>query len=619
MKITPVNPIQLLLLPTLLLIGATLRGQSENLWRQLFAAEDLITQAKCDSATTVLDQLNATLPCEDAQPWISNFRLLIRLKQANALVRARDFGEATQDLLRLIDDARRARRHAILAEAYIRLAFIHQHQRQPQECLTLLRQADELIKDNGLRALVPLLNNRMAGYHRYFGSMDQVVDHANEALTSATEQNDAHQKALAHFNLSFYYRPTDLQASQYHLEKATEYYHHTGSLGDYFAMTLVLTSLKMESGNMVEALETNDSSLVYAAKVIQTDSTYLNRVYSNRATILKALGQTDSAWHYLNLAHDAELDHIARMNEQDAVAIEDRYNSEKKSLLIAEQSKMLAYERSRVARILIIFVLVVVILLLAYLAINRVRRSRHALEQQFLTEEKNKQLSESLAQQKLLQGEVHHRVKNNLQIIISLLQMQMKKMTDPTARAHLDAMAGRVYSMAAVHEILYQQGRVGEINFRTYAQKICAHFEMMSELPHASEFDLEVGDFWFNLETAIPLGTMFNELLTNSFKYAVVPGQQLRIGVKLTESDGMLLLEYQDNGPGFPQNALAGQDTGLGSYLIRGMSRQLRGRVELANNNGANTRIWFRRKNDENIRPLKKRKKPILVATTTTA
>ncbi|NJB86868.1 two-component sensor histidine kinase [Lewinella marina] len=611
------NLLQKLLLSLAVLSAAALSGQSETMWRQLFAAEELISAAKCDSAITTLDNLDASLACDDPEPWERNFRLLIRLKECNALVRARRFGEATEALLHLIDDAQRLQRNSILAEAYIRLAFIHQHQHQPEECRDLLQQADSLIQQHGIRSLVPLLNNRIAGYHRYFGDMDEVEKHARTALTSAEEQNNAHQVALAHFNLSFYYRSTDLQASQRHLEEATDYYYHTGSMGDYFAMTLVLTGLKIESGNMEEALAANDSSLVYAAMVIEKDSTYLNRLYDYRATILKELGQTDSAWHYLKLAHAAELDHVDRMNQQNAVAIEERYDSEKKSLLIAEQSKMLAYERSRVARVILIFVLVVVILVLAYLVTNRVRRSRAALEQQQLTEEKNQQLSESLAQQKLLQGEVHHRVKNNLQIIISLLQMQMKKLNDPVARGQLDAMAGRVYSMAAVHEILYQQGRVGEINFRTYAQKICQHFEMLSELPHASEFDLDVGNHWFNLETAIPLGTMFNELLTNSFKYAVVSGQQLRISVKLTETDdGMFLLEYQDNGPGF--SAPSGQqEEGLGSYLIRGMSRQLRGRLEISNQNGANTRIWFRRKNDPAETPKKKRKTRTLVATTT--
>ncbi|WP_168797606.1 sensor histidine kinase [Neolewinella litorea] len=592
------NPTKILLLYILLLPCALVHGQSENMWRQLFTAEDLITASKNDSAITVLNQLNASLACEDTEPWVDNFRLLIRLKHCNALLRARRFGEATQKLLRLIDDAQQSQRHSILAEAYIWLAFIHQHQQQPQECLSLLQQADAIIRQHGLRTLVPILHNRMAGYHRYFGETEKVYDHASEALTSAKEQNNAHQIALAHFNLSFYYREKDLQASEEHLQEATDYYYNTGSMGDYFAMTLVLTGLKIESGNMAEALEANDSSLIYAAKVIETDSTYLNRVYDYRATILKSMGQMDSAWHYLQLAHDAELDHVDRMNQQNAVAIEDRYNSEKKSLLIAEQSKLLAYERSRIARLLLIFVLVIVILFLAYLVTSRVRRSRDALEQQMITQLKNDQLSESLAQQKLLQGEVHHRVKNNLQIIISLLQMQMKKLNDPAARAQLDAMAGRVYSMAAVHEILYQQGRVGEINFRTYATKICHHFEMLSELPHASHFDLDVGDFWFNLETAIPLGTMFNELLTNSFKYAVVPGQQLRISVTLTENDDELLLTYHDNGPGFDPAALDGRDSGLGSYLIRGMSRQLRGRVEVSNENGATTRIWFRRKNE---------------------
>nr|WP_256534357.1 sensor histidine kinase [Lewinella sp. JB7] len=228
---------------------------------------------------------------------------------------------------------------------------------------------------------------------------------------------------------------------------------------------------------------------------------------------------------------------------------------------------------------------------------TRLKRAKTALEEQYLIEQENEELTQSLTKQKILQGEVHHRVKNNLQVIIGLLELQTQELADPHARACLEAMSGRIFSMAAVHETLYQDGRGGEIDFELYTRKICQHFSQLYSLPNGCEFYIEIKDYWFNLETAIPLGTVLNELLTNSFKYGVPQDGPLRISIDMVKIDDEICLTYHDNGPGFPEGALAEREGGLGTYLLNGMSRQLRGRMESLNDEGALTRVYFKRKN----------------------
>ncbi|WP_157974374.1 sensor histidine kinase [Lewinella sp. IMCC34183] len=585
-------------IPLLLLafLARPLTGQPEFRARQLDRAQALIASDDTDQALHLLDSLDADIPTGDAT--VASFQRRLRLTRARALIRARLDPAATEILIHLIDAARSADDGAVLAEATLQLAFLYQRQNIAPRTMELLTRADSVVRRYDLGSLRPELYNRLAGYYRQFGSPAEILPWAHRAQTVAAELHDSQQEALAHVNLSVGYRETDPRRSEYHVSEAARYYRNTGSLRDYFAMTLVLAGQKVEAGEWTEALAASDSSLLYVDRVIEEDSTYLHRVYELRAQIMHHLDRPDSAWYYLNLAHRAELDHLLRMDRQNLLAIQTAYESEKQALRIAEQAKTITYQRGRQQRQAVIFALVIAVLILTYFYTSRVLRSRNAREDRRRMERHNEQLSESLDQQKMLQGEIHHRVKNNLQIIVGLLQMQLRKIDDPFARSNLEDMANRIYSMAAVHEILYQQGRSSEIDFRAYAEKICRHFELLSDLPRACSFDLSLDGYWFNLETAIPLGTMFNELLTNSFKYGVAGDRPLRISVSLREHEGMLLLEYQDNGPGWSEDALAGRSSGLGSYLLKGMSRQLRGRVETANANGAVTRIWFRRKNE---------------------
>ena len=599
------------------LAALSLPGQTDSMWQQYHQAQHLITIAQNDSALGVLRTLDqdltdlagtTTAPVPD---WMRTFRLLIRLERTEALFKKRDNDAATVALLELIDDATAAATHEITVQAYLRMAHIHQRQQRPRDCRKYLDLAEELTDTYDLNSLTPQLYNRSAAYHRHFGDPALSLAYAQRAMTTARELDDTHQMALAHFNLSLYYEETNPRRGEYHLQEAAEYYRNTGSASDYLIMNMVLTGLRIEDGRMKDALVVNDSALVYAGLVVSPRSFFLSRVYDDRATILKTLGRTDSAWHYLQLARTAEVQRLETASEDRATEIEAHYLAEKQRDLIARQQEQFAYERDQQQRRFLLFILGMAVVGFALYKHTRLRAATVALGKQELIEVQNQQLAQSLREQKMLQGEVHHRVKNNLQIIIGLLTLQLKEVDDPRARASLEAMSGRIYSMASVHEILYQQGRAGEINFSQYARQICNHFELLSKLPRASVIELSTGDYWFNLDTAIPLGTMFNELVTNSYKYATNRQRPLHLYVSLTEEeDKTFCLTYRDNGAGFPEDILAGKGGGLGTYLLKGMSRQLRGRVVLENDGGAVTRIYFRRKNQHKSRGRKKRLSP---------
>lgn len=214
--------------------------------------------------------------------------------------------------------------------------------------------------------------------------------------------------------------------------------------------------------------------------------------------------------------------------------------------------------------------------------------------QQGLAIQANKELSHALKQQKMLQGEIHHRVKNNLQVIMSLLDLQKDDIQDEKALESLTAMSNRIYSMSAIHEMMYQELGKEKVSLSNYLQRLCHHFHSFSEENKPTVFNIKVPDFYFNQETLMPIGIIINELLTNSLKYAKQPKEGLVIDVQLEACEEGYCLHYQDNGPGFSQGKLGERIGSLGSYLLKSMVRQLRGHLKTFNKNGAVYEILFK-------------------------
>jgi len=197
-----------------------------------------------------------------------------------------------------------------------------------------------------------------------------------------------------------------------------------------------------------------------------------------------------------------------------------------------------------------------------------------------------------------LQGEVHHRVKNNLQVIISLLELQKDELKNQEAKDNIDSMSKRIYSMAAIHNLLYQKEDMEFIKLHNYVENLCYHFSNFSLEADKPEFNLRIDDINLNLETSMPIGIIITELLTNSLKYARIPDQKLKIDIEIKQLDDGIYIYYHDNGPGFEEREKAEKSGGLGFYILESMTRQLQGKLTRKNKNGANYEIHLVEKNN---------------------
>ena len=176
-------------------------------------------------------------------------------------------------------------------------------------------------------------------------------------------------------------------------------------------------------------------------------------------------------------------------------------------------------------------------------------------------------LERSVAQQQILLQEVHHRVKNNLQIVSSLLQMQLAAATEPVAVAAMRDSALRIQAMAMVHQSLHQDGSLSTVELGDYLARITQG--VRRSLAVASPIAFEADRIQVPIDLAVPLGLIVNELLTNAIKHAGAAG----IGVELRQDRDQMTLVVTDAGPGFAPEQLHRPVT-LGLRMVRALARQ---------------------------------------------
>jgi two-component sensor histidine kinase/CheY-like chemotaxis protein len=206
------------------------------------------------------------------------------------------------------------------------------------------------------------------------------------------------------------------------------------------------------------------------------------------------------------------------------------------------------------------------------------------------------QLKASLREKEVLLREIHHRVKNNLQVISSLLNLQSKYIKDPQARAMFKESQGRVKSMAIIHQKLYQAKDLAHINFAQHVQDLAEGlFRSYGADPAQTALTVEVEDVVLGLDTIIPCTLIIHELMTNCLKYAFSDNRRGEIGIELRAvQDKKYRLVVRDNGVGFPKELDYRNAQSLGLQIVTALTDQLEGTLEMVRGPGTIVAITFR-------------------------
>ena len=212
---------------------------------------------------------------------------------------------------------------------------------------------------------------------------------------------------------------------------------------------------------------------------------------------------------------------------------------------------------------------------------------------QDITERKRTEeaLKASLKEKEVLLKEIHHRVKNNLAVIAAILKLQSSSLDSREARQALEECNQRVHTMAMIHTKLYQSKDLARIDFAAYLRELVDVLSLSYVLSPDTSVRVRADEVYLDIDTAVPLSLIINELVTNALKYAFPPGRNGEIRVGLGREGKALTLTVSDNGVGFPEGLGFRETDSLGMQLVTALVEQLDGTIELKREGGTEFRI----------------------------
>jgi len=199
-------------------------------------------------------------------------------------------------------------------------------------------------------------------------------------------------------------------------------------------------------------------------------------------------------------------------------------------------------------------------------------------------------IAKALSEKDLLLREIHHRVKNNLQLVSSLLTLQGRSIDDEMAQQAIREGQSRVRSMALIHQDLYNKENLMDIGVKQYVEKLTQElFDTYRVDKNRIILQMDVQDMELDVDTLVPLGLIINELITNSLKYAFPEGRKGNLLLSLSKTEGLLYLRVSDDGVGYDFNKV--KSNSFGSTLINALTEQLEGTIETFSQNGTRIEI----------------------------
>ncbi|WP_073119839.1 histidine kinase dimerization/phosphoacceptor domain -containing protein [Reichenbachiella agariperforans] len=201
-------------------------------------------------------------------------------------------------------------------------------------------------------------------------------------------------------------------------------------------------------------------------------------------------------------------------------------------------------------------------------------------------------IEKALLERESLLKEIHHRVKNNLQIIASLLYLQSGKFEDEDFKKVLEEGQGRVRSMALIHQKLYENDDLKSIPFGEYLQELVGEIRASFGMKNV-QLNIKADNVFFDVDTAVPLGLIVNEIATNAFKYAFDEKGTGSFSIFLSKENGTYILNIKDDGKGLPSEIDIRKTKSLGLRLVRMLSQQLEGEFNFETHNGTSFKLEF--------------------------
>jgi two-component sensor histidine kinase len=518
-----------------------------------------LTEA-ADKADTLLTILNKAADKK------RNLGLRLRIMNARAKIYVLNklYTEGLKLSLDIVDQAKEHNYPGEEYQASLTAALIYEINKDYITSKSYLDNAQHLYVTHELEALYSTYCVRVSSYFRFNKQNDSAVYFAYKALDYATKYRNFLDLTDAYLLLNILL--DNDEKGIYYGKLAASQFMKVNRYPSAAAMLANITRRYLNINNYEQAIVYSDSTMS-VTKFFEPGYAFLTHIYKIKTSIFESLQKTDSALFYHKLFHEYDSKLQKEIDSKEIKRITEQYQNDKKEAIIKRKDEQIIF-------IIILFAIIAVASLLI------VRKNRKISYQNKIITKQVDELVKMLEQKKVLLSELQHRVKNNLQNVISILEIQKESVDFNNIDELIRGNQNRIHSMALLHKKLSVSDNVNEVDLQRYAQ------ELTDLVVHSYDnfqkkiiFSVDCVTDKISIEKALPIGLILVELLSNSMKHAFKGKNTgvIKIFTEVEKQSGKINLHYTDSGTGFDFNKTS--STGLGLEIIRGLIDQLNGTV----------------------------------------
>ena len=467
-----------------------------------------------------------------------------------------------------------------IAACYTQIAINYRKQNRYQDARDTYQKGIKLYESEELFPLTADLYGNIGNTYGWEEKYDKAEEYFRKALEIDSTYNNTIGLFYSYENLgNLYGRKRDLQQALVYFTKSLTYIEDTERKEELAIGYQRLGQVNMMTGNYPKAIETFDKALIYAKKANLREA--ISTIYINKGKSFASQGKFELAYKEL-IGHQVTSDSLYNVTLAEKISDANaKYETAEKENEIAAlkyEEDLAKIKLDRQSEVIAIGGFTILSLGgLLYFVFKQKKK----------IENQNNIISKSLSEKEILIKEIHHRVKNNLQFISSLLGLQSEHIDDETALGALQEGQDRVQSMALIHQNLYQEHNLTGVDLKDYFKKLIRGlFESYNIRKDKIKLDMNIEDINLDVDTVIPIGLIVNELVSNCLKYAFPNNGTGEIHVSLKEVDERLQIIVSDNGVGIDEQIKETLGSSFGYRLIKVLKVQLKAALNIENNNG---------------------------------
>jgi len=537
-----------------------------------------------DSSIAYLKKAIAVYKEQELNEKLAETYLLLKANYSSTA----EYDKASEAVYAALDLYEKMKDQRGIAKCYTSIGDLFYYSDRYAEGAEYCKKAIAIQQKYGYEKDIALSYRRLAENQLFLSSLEESLQSMNKAIATYKKVGETGAPLLACYNgrgnIYKYLEEYDKAIADYN-----HCYEGAKKIGlEQYTMppTANIGHVYLLQGKYAEALPYNLKAIEIMKRTGNTKNLWEN--YMHVSNIYRELGDYKNALDYHELYEQGHADYLTTITSRMESELHVKYETAQKMIEIDNQKNKIEHQKKTQVLYISLAVLFAIILFGMYFTIKNIRKKRKTLSLL------NAELDTKNKQNELLLKEIHHRVKNNLEMVKSLIALQSAQLTDKASKEAMLASQNRVQSMGIIHQKLYQGTNLGSIEMKDYFINLGEGVLDTFNAEDKVKIECAMEELNLDVDTAVPIGLIVNELLTNALKYAFPKGAQGKINITLREENDDLKLKVSDNGVGKTEGTTP-KGTGFGTQLIQLLTQQLNGTLSEDHKKG--TTVFFNFKN----------------------